>query len=66
MREEMRVRIDVSRLARALRDAGYTVISVEELAKYLGVSNKQAGKILARMARLGYARKISRYTYRIG
>jgi len=59
-REEMRVKINLVKLAGRLPD----VVTVKELAAALGIDNKQAGKILARLERLGLYRRVSHSTYK--
>lgn len=56
----IRVTIDLEQLAAELYKAK-RYVTVSEIARRLGVSEKTAGKVLARLESLGYAR---RYSYR--
>jgi len=64
MQEVIRVTIDLAQLASELsKNRKYVTIS--EISRRLGVSEKTAGKILARLEQLGYARRYSSRTYEL-
>lgn len=60
--EVVQVRIRIDELARRL--AGKR-IKPKQLAEMLAISEKSAGKILAKMERLGYARRRTKKYYEI-
>ena len=63
---EVKVTVCVSRLAASLyASLSGRRISVSELALAMGISNVAAGRILAKMESLGFARRLSRGRYRI-
>lgn len=64
MEETIRVRIDLLLLAGDLSRHG-RFVTVNGLSRRLGVSEKTAGKVLARMEKLGYARRFSYRTYEL-
>lgn len=59
------VKLQIEKLASTLIALGFLYISVDQLARLLGVSTKTAGKILAEMRRMGLAEKWSKRTYKL-
>ena len=59
------VRLQVEKLASTLIALGLIYVSVDQLARLLGVSTKTAGRILAEMQRRGLVQKWSRRTYKL-
>ncbi len=62
----MRVTLDPHAVLYMLRSRGKTYVTVQELARLLGISTQAAGKLLARLAREGLAVRWSRRTYKLG
>ncbi len=60
----MRVVVDLELLAREmLRNRRF--VTIRDVARRLGVSEKTAGKLLARLEKLGYARRYSNRAYEL-
>jgi len=59
-RERMKLMIDLDELARTLPDQ----VTIKQLAARLAINTRQAGKVLARLERLGYYRRVGRNTYK--
>ncbi|BEP17561.1 hypothetical protein PYJP_09130 [Pyrofollis japonicus] len=59
------IKLSIERLASTLVALGFIYVSVDQLARLLGVSTKTAGRILAEMHRRGLVRKWSKRTYKL-
>ncbi len=57
--------IDVEALGAMFRGLGRRYVTVKQVSFMLGVSTRTAGKILARLERLGYVRKYSERAYEV-
>jgi DNA-binding IclR family transcriptional regulator len=60
-----RAKIDVEKVALTLILHGYAYITVQQLARLLGVSTRAAGRILAEMQRKGLAARRSKRAYKL-
>ncbi|MEB3845117.1 MAG: hypothetical protein LRS48_05510 [Desulfurococcales archaeon] len=64
--EWMRATIHLPSIARTIRlSVGDRRVTVEEISLALGIDTRAAGKLLARLERMGLAVRISRGRYRI-
>ena len=52
-------------LARSLASDGKRYVTIAEVSRRFGVSRRTAGRLLAELAREGYARRYSRRTYEL-
>ncbi|MEB3859822.1 MAG: hypothetical protein LRS43_01275 [Desulfurococcales archaeon] len=59
----VRASIDLRELALTISLLGARYVTVKDLSVMLGVSTRSAGKIMAKMERMGLARKYSRRAY---
>ena len=59
------IKLQVEKLASTLVALGLVYISVDQLARLLGVSTKTAGRILAEMKRRGLVERWSKRTYKL-
>ncbi|WP_048162942.1 MarR family transcriptional regulator [Thermogladius calderae] len=59
----MRVKVDVVKLYKSFVESGVLFVSVEDVAERLYTNKTSAGRILARLERLGLARRWSKNVY---
>ncbi len=59
------IKLQVEKLASTLIALGLVYVSVDQLARLLGVSTRTAGRILAEMKRRGLVEKWSKRTYKL-
>ncbi|MCE4603751.1 MAG: hypothetical protein F7B20_02150 [Aeropyrum sp.] len=62
---ELKVKMRVALVAAVLRGYGKKYVTVKEVGLLLGVSNRTAGRILARLEKEGFVYRYSRKTYRV-
>ncbi|WP_062661648.1 helix-turn-helix domain-containing protein [Aeropyrum camini] len=62
---EMKVKVRLAVVAAILRGSGRRYVSVREVGELLGVTNRTAGRILARLEREGVVSRYSKRTYRV-
>lgn len=61
----IRVTLDIRLVGEVLRSTGKRYITVKQVSRMLGVSTRTAGKIMARLEEIGYARRFSERTYEL-
>jgi len=59
------VTVELERLAETLARLYRGYLTLEQLARHLGTSTRTAGKVAARLERMGLLQRHSRRTYRI-
>lgn len=64
-RRQMRLTVDPEAFALALLLSGRRYVRVRDVAGLLGTSTRSAGKLMARLERLGYVRRYSRRAFLI-
>ncbi|MCE4612695.1 MAG: hypothetical protein F7C07_02540 [Desulfurococcales archaeon] len=62
---KIRIAIDLYSLALLIASTGVKYITAKDLSALLGVSTRTAGKIMAKMERMGLIKRYSNQTYMV-